>query len=36
MAYIPGDLRNYCIIFLGEFHKALLEGGRWNEKLFYF
>lgn len=36
MTYIPGDLRNDCIIFLDEFNEALLEGGAWNESLFYF
>lgn len=36
MTYIPGELRNGCIIFLGEFNEALPEGGAWNEILFYF
>lgn len=36
MSYIPGDLRNGYITFLGEFNEALLEGGGWNECLYHF
>lgn len=36
MTYIPGGWRNGCIIFLGEFKEALLEGGAQKGSLLCF